>query len=614
MTRPAITIRHIAFTGPGLKPAEVLFDAGLNVLYGASNTGKSFTLKAIDNMLGSESTLPNPKIRHGYDSVWLGLEFKNGQQSTIYRAANGGDFLLFDGLVRLNPGRAGLPVNVNELVLGATHLLGKKVVENQDGKKQNLTIRTLAPHLIVSETAIIDERSPILTGQHVTATAEKNIFRLLLTGVDDSAIVATEPKKTRKARNEAKIEIVDELLTSVEAKLGDRLGQKHLVTDQIGKLTATIDELSNRMQAAQAAIDRETAARREALDRRQHELARLRELEVTVARFKWLLESYTSDVERLEALQEAGSLLAIRSTRPCSLCGAQSEHQVHSQAVASIELTRTAATAELKRLHRDRRDLEATIASLSAECEGLRTSVAGLAGDLERMAATITGLRPNETTLRSKFQETWDLRSALLDSIRHFDERDELLKRKQDLVAASKRKAPTAVKLSVGIDGPTGHAFSKVVQEVLRAWQFPDNPDVTFDDPTQDIRVNGQDRRDNGKGVRAVLHAAFKVSLVIYCQRHNLPHPGFLILDTPLLTYRDPLNSRHGELAADEQNLKATRLNEAFYSHLNSLGTTVQIIVLENEDPPASIMGLGKTQVFEGTGGTTRVGLFPPRG
>jgi hypothetical protein len=64
----------------------------------------------------------------------------------------------------------------------------------------------------------------------------------------------------------------------------------------------------------------------------------------------------------------------------------------------------------------------------------------------------------------------------------------------------------------MGIDGPTGHAFAKVVQEVLRAWHFPDNPDVTFDDPTQDIRVNGQDRRDNGKGVRAVLHAAFKVS------------------------------------------------------------------------------------------------------
>jgi hypothetical protein len=289
------------------------------------------------------------------------------------------------------------------------------------------------------------------------------------------------------------------------------------------------------------------------------------------------------------------------------------QHHAHPQAIKGIEQTTDAAAAELKRLRRDRRDLEATIASLSAECEGLRTSVGDLAADLERISKTIAGLLPNETALRGDFQEKWDIRNALQDFIRRFDELDELLKRKQDLETAAKRKAPAKTKLVVGIDGPTAHAFSKVVQEVLRAWNFPGDPEVSFDDATQDIRVNGQDRRDNGKGVRAILHAAFKVALLIYCQRNNLNHPGFLILDTPLLTYRDPLVSRHGELQADEQQLKASRLNEAFYAHLNGLGETVQIIVLENEDPPQSIKDLKTTQVFEGTGGTTRVGFFPPQ-
>ena len=75
-----------------------------------------------------------------------------------------------------------------------------------------------------------------------------------------------------------------------------------------------------------------------------------------------------------------------------------------------------------------------------------------------------------------------------------------------------------------------------------------------FEDSTQDIRVDGEDRKDNGKGVRAVMHAAFKVALLIYCQRNDLPHPDFLVLDTPLLTYRDPITSRHGRLTPDEQN------------------------------------------------------------
>lgn len=613
MTRPAVVIRHIAFTGPGLASAEILFDVGLNVVFGASNTGKSFTLKTIDNMLGSDKPLPNPKLRQGYDAVWLGLEFQSGQTCTIYRAASGGDFLQFDGLVRANPSTIGRPVDVNDLVLGAANLLGKKIVDNQDGRKQSLTIRTLAPHLIVSETAIIDERSPIFTGQYTSTTAEKSIFRLLLTGTDDSAVVGAESKKSRKARSEAKIELVDEMIASVEKKLGDKLTQRHQVADQIDRLTVTIDELSLSVQEAQSSIDRETAARREAQDRRQHEFARLRELEVTVMRFNWLLDSYTSDLERLEAIEEGGSLLAVRAGRPCSLCGAATQYHAHPQAIEGIEQTKAAAAAELKRLRRDRRDLDATIASLSAECEGLRTSIGGLAADLERISKTIADLRPSETALRGEFQEKWDLRSTLQDVIRRFDERDELLKRKQDLEAAAKRKAPAKTKLVAGIDGPTAHAFSKVVQEVLSAWNFPGNPEITFDDATQDIRVNGQDRRDNGKGVRAILHAAFKVALLIYCQRNNLNHPGFVILDTPLLTYRDPLVSRHGELQADEQQLKASRLNEAFYAHLLGLGESAQIIVLENEDPPQFIKDLKTTQVFEGTGGAKRVGFFPPR-
>lgn len=611
MTKPSVVVRSIALTGPSLPDAVAEFGSGLNVLYGASNTGKSFTLKAIDNMLGSESVLPNPKIRQGYDSVWLGLEFRDGQTKTIYRAASGGDFVLYEGLIHSNPETGGAKINVNELILGASGLLGKKVVSNADGQKQSLTIRTLAPYLLVSETAIIDERSPILTGQYQSATAEKNIFRLLLTGLDDSGVVAIEPKKSRKARNEAKIELVDELIARLEAKLGEQLTQRHLVTEQLNRLTSVIDQLSDRLRSAQSEIDRETAVRREAFERRNNESARFRELEITVGRFRWLLESYASDVARLEALEEAGSLLALRSERPCSLCGAAPEHHTSYSGGPSIEFTKAAASAELARLRRDRRDLETTIASLTAEAVGLHSSIESLGADVARLSSSIAELRPNEAVLRSEFQEKWKVRGELIDTLRRFEERDDLLARRQELEAASKRKATSSPKLTVGISGPTGHAFSKIVQEVLVAWQFPGTPEVTFEDSTQDIRVDGQDRKDNGKGVRAILHSAFKVALLIYCQRQNLPHPGFLVLDTPLLTYRDPLVSKHGELDADEQRLKSTGLNDAFYAHLHSLGASVQIIVLENEDPPPSIVALGNTQVFEGTGGNKRVGFFP---
>ena len=37
-----IRLRHLVFTGPKVEPAALEFQDGLNILYGASNTGKSF--------------------------------------------------------------------------------------------------------------------------------------------------------------------------------------------------------------------------------------------------------------------------------------------------------------------------------------------------------------------------------------------------------------------------------------------------------------------------------------------------------------------------------------------------------------------------------------------
>jgi hypothetical protein len=83
---------------------------------------------------------------------------------------------------------------------------------------------------------------------------------------------------------------------------------------------------------------------------------------------------------------------------------------------------------------------------------------------------------------------------------------------------------------------------------------------VSFDEGTYDLRIDGKNRRDNGKGVRAITHAAFKVALLMFCRERGLPHPGLLVLDTPMLTYRDPLRSREGPLGADEQAIRNTSL------------------------------------------------------
>src|SRR3546814_12527069 len=83
-----------------------------------------------------------------------------------------------------------------------------------------------------------------------------------------------------------------------------------------------------------------------------------------------------------------------------------------------------------------------------------------------------------------------------------------------------------------------------------------------------------------------ITHAAFKVALLTFCRSRGLPHPGFLVLDTPLITYRDPIRSRAGALEADEAVIKQSDLKERMFEHIGSLSELGQFIIFDNADPP----------------------------
>lgn len=85
-----IRIRHLLFTGPNVEAEGLRFDDGLNIVYGASNTGKSFATLALLYMLGAASKLPPIDEISYYDGIWLGLMLPNGDAITLYRSTKGG--------------------------------------------------------------------------------------------------------------------------------------------------------------------------------------------------------------------------------------------------------------------------------------------------------------------------------------------------------------------------------------------------------------------------------------------------------------------------------------------------------------------------------------------
>ncbi|MCB1882102.1 MAG: AAA family ATPase, partial [Gammaproteobacteria bacterium] len=64
-------LRYLAYFGPDRMPAEILFQPGLNVIYGSSETGKSLIVESIDFMLGQKDPVRDVPERKGYDRIRL---------------------------------------------------------------------------------------------------------------------------------------------------------------------------------------------------------------------------------------------------------------------------------------------------------------------------------------------------------------------------------------------------------------------------------------------------------------------------------------------------------------------------------------------------------------
>lgn len=88
-----------------------------------------------------------------------------------------------------------------------------------------------------------------------------------------------------------------------------------------------------------------------------------------------------------------------------------------------------------------------------------------------------------------------------------------------------------------------------------------------------------------------------------YCRLHNIPHPGFVVLDTPLNPFKGPASSAQDDIVADEVKL-------AFFRNLAD-DSDDQIIILENEDAPPDVRDRVIHHRFTKNREFGRYGFFP---
>lgn len=611
MSDSYLQLRKLQFEGPDTL-AELEFRSGVNVVCGASDTGKSFVAESIDFMFGGSELKEIPE-RSRYDQISLSMSVSEHADVSLKRSTAGGDFQLFD----LNDACEVEPIflkqkhthgktdNVSGYLLEKIGLLGKRVLRSgAKGTTQSLSFRNLARIAIVQESEIQRSGSPFWSGQYTTKTSEISTVKLLLTGIDDSSVVPSTPNQVPD--NTSAIEIFDELLSNLRHEI-EELGKDQTdLESQIRTLDRSIEARKEELASAQNELGGFLDKRRELFDRKQKTTSRFDEIGDLLVRFKLLTDHYKVDLDRLTAIQEAGSMFVHVEKVACPLCGAVSGAQhLEETCDGNVDLVVTAATAEISKIRQLQIELQVTVDDLEAESKEHIESLRRIETEYQAVNSRIQNiLGPNLSEVRATFSTLIEERSVAQKAIDLFSRHEQLSARKAELVAAEGTTLEGKLDVATGIPESVAHEYSTKISDILKAWNFPGKCHVYYDKNSCDFVIDGKPRSSRGKGLRAITHAASNIALLEYCQSNGFSHPGFVVLDSPLLAYFKPEDD-------EKFLLDGTDLKERFYNYLiQRHGTDSQVIIIENQHPPEEVEREITLTVFTGNPESGRFGLF----
>jgi hypothetical protein len=262
-----------------------------------------------------------------------------------------------------------------------------------------------------------------------------------------------------------------------------------------------------------------------------------------------------------------------------------------------------AARSEIAKIDLLRKELVETVKSLRREGAGFDRRLPKIEEELRTVSGNIEQIvSPQLTRLRNNYAGLADKRGEVREALSIYRSITDAKERR--LKIENSADDPKEAAVSEGdVPSSIAEAFALQVEKLLKDWHFPNADRVFFDSKRRDLVIAGKLRTARGKGLRAITHAAFTIGLLQFCKAQETPHPGFVILDTPLRAYREPESL--------DDDLRGTDLNVQFYNYIAAMADDRQVIIIENDDPPASIGSRPQVQMFSGNPNSGRFGFFP---
>lgn len=604
-------ISKITASGVEKENASITLKKGANIITGPSDTGKSYLFSVINFVFGRTS--PPKDIPEGlnYDQFTLEIEtFESKTKYKLQRKLSKNKVAVWD----LNKPEKGISLidtfsttanlssdnHISHFLLNLCGLKDKVLLKNRkNGVKIPLSFKNLIQFTNVAEDRIITENSPFyFTNVNSLHTVEQSMISLILEGTDFSNVDSIEDPKKKETKISGKLELIDKQIINFsdqrqayiekfeKNKTTKKVVDKVLINEQIKKRIEDSYYIESQVNKYLNNVNSNTEQKIYSLE--------------LIKRFEILERQYLSDLDRLVFILEAESLTSQLPSQLCPIC---SNPMTNNEVLhlTEIEIFKEGVNAEIYFIKEKLIDLKQSIAEsknnvLKLEAESKTHKVV-----LEQLESQLKNIKPEIKNLKTILNEYMEV-EKIGNYIEFIDsETTSLYETKDSLEVLKAQKESTDI---VNVcDYEILKNLSKYIENRLKNWNYNVNPKVIFNSEfkTFDIVISNKSRGSYGKGRRSISYSACLLGFLDYCMSEQKSFSNFVIIDSPLTTFKDKEITEKGE--------DTIELDDLFFDDIRNTSLSSQIIIFENKIPK-NIDGINIIE-FTKSKNQGRYGFFP---
>ena len=562
-------IEKIIVTGSGKTDSIIELSNGVNIIYGPSNTGKTYIVKCIDYMFGSEREPID--ISTGYQYIKIIVRTQCGTitmsrkigENKIEVSSN--DNNVPSGKYATKASRTNYDKTINSVWLS---LIGINdlhlVISNENYKKQILSWRTFSHMFMLTETKIISEYSAILSGRDTSNTAVIASLIFLLSGQDFAETETKDTKEIKEAKKNAVKAYINKELFRLSERNQELLAQ--LKENPNIDIAVEIEKIMAEISTNEKRINSSIEENQKILAQLYEKNENLSECNVLLNRYDELTTQYDADLKRLNFIVDGEANLNASFSTHCPFCDGEVVVKKNQNYI-------DAAKSDYKKIKLQAKDLESASKELRSEKLSLEQEIGTLMAKKKSIEELIEKeLRPQVFNLKEKL-------STYKDAIECQKEIDILKKLSEQKTADmiendTDEESELKFKVKEHLDYSFINELSNGIKSFLENCNYDNLLSVIFDKADMDIVINGKKKSSNGKGYNAYFNSVVAIVLSRYMASKAKYSPDFLVLDSPILSLKEKETKKPSET-----------MRNTLFENIVDNQKGIQTIVIENEIP-----------------------------